>query len=443
MSYSIASTPAFSKYSEQSRLGRLSTSMMQTVLVNGARVIVFLVISTLVCSVNVRAQRIIYNQGQDKTAQDAAAAAKDVSSGALFEKMLHNVDLQAKSEIDTAMAFVEQQMRAKIQNFTYWTNSADRLVQVIKLPEGAAFIDQSCKSVVCELRSLELKLNAFLDNSPEMSADQIKARLVELEKKKNALDQALKQLQSAAKSDDPAVVRAFSLLNDNGKDAVDYAKKISTLLDNEGHPVKGLSSALSTIGDGLDQVLTIYNAVKSIWDGYQAINVDPASLRLPQEQIDLQLLALEQDHLNTIAEIRAREIIEIGSTLNRVQTALNRLNAAGVLTSTARVENTLLEYAVNHDRQKLRSLLDALHDAVASVAEEDAAGRLAELRLSDEDRRYSIRRSAINSRTYDQTILAASQRLALYWKSGIKPSELAQLVFYIANTAGVSAIAVK
>lgn len=387
-----------------------------------------------------RAQRVVYDQARDKTAQDAQSAAKEVTGGALFDKMLHNVDLQGKQEINTTMAFVEQQMRAKIDNFTYWNHPGDRVVTVIP---GPAFIGQTCQSVVCELKSLQIKLNAFLADSSPLTEEQIKSRLADLDEKKKALDQALKRLQDSSKSKDPAVVQAFSFVNDNGKDLISYAQKVSSLADNSGHPIKGLSSALNQLGDGFDQMLSLYNAVNSIWDGYQAVSVDPASLRPPQEQTDLQLLALEQDHLKTIALIRAREYTELSATLNRVETALNRLKGAGVLDSTDKVEETLQQQVKGHNREQLRRLLDALNESAASVAEEDAAGRLAALRLTDEERRYSIRQSAINSSTYDQTIQAASQRLTLYWKSGVKPTELAQLIFYIANTAGVSAIAAK
>ena len=403
----------------------------------------------LMCAVELRAQRVIYDQSKDKTAQDTVAAAKEITSGSLFEKMLRNVDLQGKQEADTQMAWVEQQMRAKLENFRFWSasNDNDRVAKI--LPGGAGYLAGRCESVKCELQSLEVRLKFFQNLTGTTSTpDQIAARLSELEKKKEALDQALKELQTSSKSQDPVVLRTFDLLNDNGKNVIDYAKQLTALAKDHKLPIQGISTGLDKVGDGLDQMLSLYNVVEGIWKGYQAVNVDPASLRPPQEQIDLQLLALEQDHLKTITLILARESIEAGAAFDRVETAISRLDSAGVLNSKERVEDTLRGYVEkhddqDHDRWQLVALLDALHEAAAAVAEEDAAGRLATLRLSDEERRYSIRRSAVNSAIYDQTIQAASQRLALYWKSGIKPSELAQLIFYVANTAGVSAIAAQ
>lgn len=392
-----------------------------------------------ICPPALQAQRIIYDQGKDKTAQDAASAAKDIGSGTLFQKMLQNVDLQSKHEADTTMAWVEQQMRAKIENFEVWSSPNDK----VATPLGnVSVMPGRCFSVRCELLSLQVRVEFFLGTAP-MTPEEIKARLADLDKKQQQLDQALKELRASSKSQDPAVVRAFALLEDNGKEVVDYAKQAVKLAEEQKLPVQGLPASLDKISVGLDQMLSLYGIVKGIWDGYQAVSVDPASLRPPREQIDLQLLALEQDHLKTVSLILARENIDAGTALARGETAINRIEGARLSASTARVEDTLREAGRNHDRQRLRKILDALHEAAAAVASEDAAGRLATLRLSDEERRYSIRRSAVNSSVYDQTIQTATQRLALYWKSGMKPTELAQLILSIANTAGVSVIAAK
>jgi hypothetical protein len=387
-----------------------------------------------------RAQRVIYNQTNDQTAQGAATAAKDIGAGTLFQKMLHNVDLQSKQEADTTMSWVEQQMRAKIENFEVWSSPKDKVAS--PMPQNVGIMPGRCFSIKCELLSLEVRLNFFLGET-QVTPDQIQKSLADLDQKKKQLDDALKQLQASSKSQEPTVLRAFTLLQDNGKDVIDYAKEIAKLAEDQKLPAQSVSASLAKISDGMDQILTLYGVIKGIWEGQQAISVDPASLRPSSQQIDLELLALEQDHLRTIMLILARENIEAGAALNRVTTALNRMEEAGLSNSPARVEDTLRAAVENHDRQRIRMILDALHEAAAAVASEDAAGRLAALRLSDEERRYSIGRSAVNSSVYDQTILAASQRLALYWKSGMKPSELAQLVFYITNTAGVSVIAAK
>jgi hypothetical protein len=395
----------------------------------------------LAYSADAFAQRIIYDQSRDKNAQDASAAAKDVTAGSLFSKMLANADAQAKREADTQMAFLEQQMRAKVEAFSSWYDPKDRVASV--LPGNMGILEGTCRSVRCELESLRIKVNFFLGIGPA-SPEDIAARLKALDAKKKELEDALKELQAAAKNPDPAVVRAFALLEDPGKDLVAYGKQFEDVAKANNIAInQGIVRATQQISDGLDETIAVYKVTKGIWDGYKAVDVDPASLRPRQETIDLQLLAIEQDHLKTLTRIGVRQSVDAAYAMDRIDTALARLKAAALFDSTAKIEDTLRSQLKANDREGLRATLDILHEATAAVAQQDGAGRLAQLREADEERRVSIRRSAVNSSAYDSTIQLAAQRLALYWKSGAKPGDLAQLAFYITNTIAIPAIALK
>ena len=385
------------------------------------------------------AQRIIYDGTRDKTAQDAAAAAKDIAGGSLFDTMLRNVDAQAKLEASTAFLYSRQQMRAKLEAFTYWKSSKD----VPSSTVGAAFIKGECYSVECELKSLKTHIELELGSPVSLTRAQIDARLKDLKTKKDDLDQAIKDLKAASKDKDPLVTQAFSLITDHGKEVLGYADKIAKLTIKDGTSLKGVSNALDDIGKGMDEMLGLYNAVKGIVAGYQAVAVDPASLRPPQAQTDLQLLALEQDNLKTILLIRARAKIESAVTLGHIESVLSKIADDRSLVNDLKVETSLVEAAKAHQRDRLVGLLDILYEAEAALAEEDVPAKLAAIRETDEARRYSIRRSAVNSSTYDLTINAASQRLAMYWKSGIKPTDVAALLFYLTNTVAVPVIAAK
>ena len=384
-------------------------------------------------------QHILYDATRDKTAQDAATAAKGIASGALFDKMLRNVDAQGKQDVDTTMAFVEQQMRAELENFQFWNHKDDKVLELEHIGPGVDIIKDGtgeCPSVICELESLQVQLQLAL--GPPIKKADIDARLREFETRKQLLQQLIANLKSKANAQDPVVIRVFEFLDENGQDAIDYATKIGKLTGNDGQ-----AKALDAISDGLNEVLQLYKSVVDIWNGYKAIDVDPASLRPPREVLELQLVSLDEEHFQILTRIRARAQLEAGEALARVRTALFRLKAAGVSKSQEAVEKTLHDAAQAHDRERLQLLLRGLHEAAAAVAQMDASGRLANLRESDEERRYSIRRSSVNSSTYDLTIQAAAQRLALYWKSGVKPSDLAQLIFYLTNTVAVPVIATK
>jgi hypothetical protein len=409
---------------------------------------ILIAVACLACSVNAHAQRIIHDNQRDATAQQTIAAAKDVTSGALFAAMLKNVDAQAKLEVETVTAFVQERMRARLNAFEVWQ---DPKAVPVGLPKpGQVFSPAAaalCRgSVECQLTELKQQHQTALA-APPTQAD-IDARLAAIKTRVTTLQAELKALKAANSSTDPFIVRAFEALEEPGKDILDYAEKIAGLA-KDSPTAMGVVNALTAIEEGVDQIIGLYKAIASIWRGQQAVSVDPASLRPPPQQIELQLLAVEQDHLKTVAAIRARKELEVGVALSGVDAALN--GVAAVLKQDSKtygqglrpIEGTLKEAAASHERKALRTQWEALHSAAGAVAQLDAADSLATLRLSDEERRYSIRRSAVNISTYDLTIQAAAQRLALYWKGGIKPTELAQFVFYVINSIAVPAIAIK
>jgi len=402
---------------------------------------VLVTVFCLVCTAEPHAQRIIYDAKRDTTAQQAAAAAKDVTSGTLFDSMLRNVDAQAKLEVDTVSAFIQERMRAKLNAFEVWSDPNAR--PAIAGPGFSVEAAKLCpRSVECVLRTLRQQHQAAL-SAPALTTDELNTRLEAIKAKRVELQAQLKQLE-ASKPGDPIILRAFELLEDHGADAVEYAEKITEFASTQtGFVLNGVGNALTAIGSGMDQVIALYKAIGGIWRGQQAVKVDPASLRPPPEQTDLQLLAIDQAHLKTRARIEARKQVEVGAALAGVEAATGALQAAGVTASTETIEASLRTAAIGHDRRTLLNLVAALHEVASAVAQLDAAQSLADLRLSDEERRYSIRRSAVNASTYDQTIQAAVQRLALYWKSGLKPSELAQFAFYITNTFAIPAIAFR
>jgi len=132
----------------------------------------------------------------------------------------------------------------------------------------------------------------------------------------------------------------------------------------------------------------------------------------------------------------------VATAIARTNTVLERLRKApGQVTRP--IEATLRDAATSHSRDALSEQWLSLHETASALAQLDTAETLALERLTDQARRYSIRRSAVNASTYDATIQAAVQRLALYWKGGIKPTELAQFVFYVTNSIALPAIAIK
>ncbi len=383
-----------------------------------------------------QAQHVLYNEKQDKTAQEAVARAKDITNDALFDKMLANLDVQSKQEVSTTLAYTREQMRSKLASFSTWNSRKDTRDTV---KDGIRIHDARCYSPVCYVDVIENRLQ----DSPSFSdpvADEKAAegRVQQIKVKVGDLDKAVQQLKDSAKTEDPDLSELTAHLRD-ANDSVAYAKQLSSQTNN-----KGLGNALNEIDGGLDEMIALYQSAQSIWRGYQAVKRDPTSLAPRPELIQLQLLKLEQEHIAELSRIRANMRLEVGEALENVRQARAFLTDAQVWNSNDRIEDTLRSVAGEHpDPARLRLLLDGLFQCTAVLAVEDAPVRLASNRESDEQRRYSIRQSAVTSSTYNQTIQSAVQRLALYYKSGLKPSDIAQLIFFLTNSVSVPVIATK
>ncbi|MEO8125781.1 MAG: hypothetical protein ABJF23_01105 [Bryobacteraceae bacterium] len=94
-----------------------------------------------------------------------------------------------------------------------------------------------------------------------------------------------------------------------------------------------------------------------------------------------------------------------------------------------------------------RLRLDALARALFQAAVVQTRGAtpeyLAELRRAQEEQRYSIVQSSLEARAYETLVEAGTRRLALLHAGGIKPAEIAQLVYQAGQLAGIGVIAVK
>lgn len=484
------------------------------------------VVSLLAISLG-HGQHVLYNQGKDKTAQDAAAAATEITSGATFDTMIHNLDIQAKREAETTVAFTREQMRSKIASARVW--NADN-----EDPDPRNH--KACSSVHCTLERLNSKLQESL---PTEIADpaQVQARLNEIKKKADELKSRVKELQqtTAQAKSNPGIFRALDHLGD-AKDVVGFGEQISKLAGSN----QGTMNALGQISGGLDELIALYASVKSIWAATAQVNIKIGDLAPSPENIQLQLLALEEQHLKRLSEIHAQRELHAGDALVSIRLAENILKRQNLWDSNATIDETLddavrsasvrralytavdigtanayvealtpamvvapvsgipfnlcpthantgaatfdagfgalaitrartngrgttlssgdlvvnscyvlvyntagPEFVLAVSPGMLRQVVGALYLFAAVAASEDTSSRLTAVRESDEERRYSIRKSAVNASTYDLTIQAAVQRLAVYHKSGLKPSDLAALVFYLTNSVAVPTIAAK
>ena len=198
-----------------------------------------------------------------------------------------------------------------------------------------------------------------------------------------------------------------------------------------------------------------------------------AKLHTSPEAAQLQVLLLEMKHLQWQSQNWARRDLETGYVLHLVDKARNTLNSYALLPSGDLIDlspdlskdpatpnklsaskehvETTLERLANKartdsgrdSRDALFTLLVALHTAAAARARGDLPEKLAELRDTQEEARYSILRSGARVSADEALIRNAVARLALYYQGGIKPAQLAQLLYNLSGLVSLPLIAAK
>jgi hypothetical protein len=84
-------------------------------------------------------------------------------------------------------------------------------------------------------------------------------------------------------------------------------------------------------------------------------------------------------------------------------------------------------------RDAVSDIMQALFRAATISSRVPLALSLAELRGAQEEHRYSLKRRALQASVYELALLSGAQRLSLFYKTGIKPSQIAQLINNVAN----------
>ena len=369
--------------------------------------IVIVLVSAFLTSSPCFGQRVFYDSKRDTQAQAAATASKDVLSGSLFEAQLKNLEQLGTQQLETVMRWQEVKMRASLNGFTKWSD------------------------VVRVLNRVDERLAPFLDTSDEQSL--ASQRLQEIKTRAAEIPKLLQDLQGK-NSENKGIVDDILAHIGDAKQVVDFAEHTF----GEDNPAK--VAALNEVVATLEQVQTLYASVKGILAGAAAVKVSVASLRPNPLQTELELLRTEEEHLKTVGLIRARQALEVGEIKKIVDNARKYVRSFPADES---IETTLGNLKTPGSRDRLEFALYALHYAAAMAAQQETSADLAALRESLEERRYSIQRSAINAATYEQTVRAAADRLTLYWQSGIKPKDLAELLYHVSAAASLPIVAAK
>jgi len=163
-------------------------------------------------------------------------------------------------------------------------------------------------------------------------------------------------------------------------------------------------------------------------------------------ETQIQLLSVNEDHLKQLARIITQRETDLEDTrvlLRRVASELKFLHDSSIPDDqdiSQSIEARLTEPA--NDRI-MAAMIFVMYNAAALAARDSTPQRLASLRMADEERRYSIRSSAVAARSYETLVSTGVDRLALYYKGGIRPETLAQIATALGTLGIIPTIAVK
>jgi hypothetical protein len=366
------------------------------------------VFCALLASLSLDAQ-VFYNATRDAKAQDALTAAKAVTNGQVFDKMLGNLDLLSKASGDRFFNDNERLMRANLANFQTWGDVSKYLT------------------------GLNQRLNADLPGDPNAADTQ--AALNKVKTEATNAQAALKKLQDAAKakfSGDEATVSLigswFARLGDLS-DLIKFAGSFGVIT----------SDAPPGLMDAANEAAALATSLGTMYSSFQVALASTPDIVVLQSQI--QLLGVNQDHLKQIAAIimqRETDLDDIRHVLARTSKAYSIIHAANVADS-----ESITTSLATAKAPVLDNMVSLLYNVAALASRDITPKRLASLRLADEERRFSIRSSAVVAASYETLVASGTQRLANYYKGGLKPETLAQIATALATFGLIPTIAVK
>ena len=392
----------------------------------------------------------LYNKQLDDQAQSALDLAKDLAKGGLFDKELHNVDLLSQQSLARIFTSARRLALQRIAGFSTWKDIEDLKDHVGK----------------------SLSLNDFAGSQDLANA---KTKLSE------ALD-AAKKKAPPNKGKDAAdnVFADFKAIGSGADSALAAAEPIREKLAGAG-PAAITHADIRAAGE-LTKLLTQFS---DVYDRYHAATATVATSAGIVDQTRLDLICAELDHVVTLLKIWARRdaetsqtsdlLAQLGHRLDCIRTSQNRvancpIPAAQRVETGASIEATLRQFVglaresqaaadrnsdqpsaqrikqftdAEGERKKVRYVLESLYLSAAVASRGDLPVRLAESRMAQEEHRYAIRCNAIVAQSYERIVGSGVERLALYYKGGVKPEVLAQLVQSMATLGLIPVVAVR
>ena len=344
------------------------------------------------------AQRL-YNADQDKRAQEALKAGRDLSPAAGFGAALDNLGRIWTLRQEQVFRSAHTQMRADLGS---WINWGD--------------LKASVQQISVSLRPLLAK------GKPE----DLEAELKSAKDAQLSARTALADLAKSVSASPAATVVSVGVWLDR----ISQIEPVANYLINLEKDKSGTKAQIAAAGkasESLQKLAQLYSDFKL------DLPKNPHAILL---EYQLQTLGLEVRHVQEIMQIQERldrELNIVTEVLDPVQADLQALDLA----DGQRIADRLDQVAAAKNDAELRRLVFLLYNAAALAARGDSPRRLAELRATMEERANTLRVAGGSTAFQQRIVVNGLQRLALYYQGGIKPGSLADLIQALA-TVGIA-----
>jgi len=372
----------------------------------------------------VPAQRI-YNRSQDDRAQETLKLAKEVTAEGMFTRALQNLDEVMRIRKEAVFSQAQAQMRADMSSWETWEDISQSVAAI----EGHFGTEPDSKDIAKAIQELKQSREETAQASAALKAK------VRAEQEGGALAVAEAGLDTLDALDEvvESLLARISKNELSGQASMDAARKAAAAL-------KDLKKSITAA---------------------QAKFPKRASVLYLETQ--LELLGQEIAYIQRLAEIverREAETKDTASLLRGIRNSLDCISKAPssdedcnlkgryaqrTIADSLREQADIIKRDPANENEKLNlgEMLATLYSAGALAARGNTAQRLALYRETLEARAHSLRRASVLAAMHERIVANGAQRLALYYKGGVKPESLAQLIQALATAGIIPAIALK
>lgn len=405
-----------------------------------------LILLFLVCLplYSIKAQRL-YNAERDTQAQEAAKMAEEIINKSTFENQLKNLDKFSKRDFELHFRGAKRQMEYDINGFRTWGQINAFVNQAERTLNTADFIDNTLTVAILA----DLNANCSQNPSTELGTKICNAK------------QKLKELETEVTNSETQ----GKALEEELESRLEKIGEFETLIEKTKTYFKSDSKKQQTVKDLTDVFINVAKSYVNFTNKLKTIRTQPLNeLRLILNRIAVETLQVEADHWKTVGEIKLRRAEEqkdlfrlvkdykfrFGQIAKCLNVSTDSLLIEKIHLTFSKAKNivqcniTIFDDPENEEtlpkEEVIGYLFNALYSASALAARGETPFKLAEIRLAQEEHRYSIRQSAVIARGYEIILRRGTKRLERYYAGGIKPEKIAQLIYSAATVAIPAAI---